>query len=316
MAGNNFRWVCTDRRTDVEILKEIAQADTSVVILSREDPTRLLAVRLIARKSFEKEIHLLEWPTDRQEFRWAQISNWPEELRLLVTDPSSFGLIAIFSLSRLQGAADPGVTSLRDWLLLRQCDGTGVFSIQTAEVPRLSPLGDSPRRILCPGGSSRLSDRLRTRIRNLAGIAFPANSPDVTALRAGLFQWHDALDESHECSQSIEGQGKHRAGDYWHAIMHRREPDYGNSKYWFRAVGRHPIFDELGRKAKPLIAAAAPEWQARLLKDGWNPFAFVDLCENVADGRNEAWVTLAEAIQELEMLLLLDSTYQDARRPA
>src|SRR5205085_9106705 len=60
---------------------------------------------------------------------------------------------------------------------------------------------------------------------------------DLIALQAGILQIGDHLTPSHEHSQSIEGQGKRQAGDYWHAINHRREPDYGNAKYWFRHVG-------------------------------------------------------------------------------
>src|SRR5262245_3674168 len=42
---------------------------------------------------------------------------------------------------------------------------------------------------------------------------------------AGLWLAHDFLDESHAISQEIETPD----GSYWHAIMHRREPDYWNS---------------------------------------------------------------------------------------
>jgi hypothetical protein len=28
---------------------------------------------------------------------------------------------------------------------------------------------------------------------------------------------------------------------FWHAIMHRREPDAANSKHWWRQVGTLPV---------------------------------------------------------------------------
>src|SRR5438067_362975 len=58
---------------------------------------------------------------------------------------------------------------------------------------------------------------------------------------SGLWLLHDFLDESHKISQEIETI----EGSYWHGIMHRREPDYGNARYWFRRVPKHDIFEPL-----------------------------------------------------------------------
>lgn len=135
----------------------------------------------------------------------------------------------------------------------------------------------------------------------------------ATALNAGLLLWHDYLDESHELAQSIEGEGENRLGDYWHAILHRREPDYANSKYWFRHVGRQPIFDELERKAVDILSASrSPEattWRDRLQsRAGWDPFAFVDLCEACARDESTELALVARRIQLAEMALLLEFT--------
>ena len=57
------------------------------------------------------------------------------------------------------------------------------------------------------------------------------------ACLCGLWLAHNYLDESHRISQEIENP----TGSFWHAIMHRREGDYSNSKYWFRRVGRQDV---------------------------------------------------------------------------
>jgi hypothetical protein len=60
------------------------------------------------------------------------------------------------------------------------------------------------------------------------------------ALLAGLWLWHDALDESHAISQGIETP----AGSFWHAIMHRREGDFSNAKYWYARCHNHPALPD------------------------------------------------------------------------
>jgi hypothetical protein len=145
------------------------------------------------------------------------------------------------------------------------------------------------------------------------------SEPDRIALAAGIWQMNGFLNRSHELAQSIEGKGGNRTGDYWHAIMHRREPDYSNAKYWFRRVGQHGIHPFLARDAGDILAACcsadAPRWRSALTGRGgqkWDALAFVDLCEKVAAGRDDELSLGARKIQLIEMVLLLSSTYHDA----
>lgn len=138
------------------------------------------------------------------------------------------------------------------------------------------------------------------------------NTPDFAAIQAGLLLWLDELEPSHSYSQSVQFTGKHRAADYWHAIMHRREPDYGNSKYWFRQVGEHPIFPELALQASRVAAELEiAQTFAQPAEQRWNPAAFVDFCSNCTAGSPTD--LLARRTQAIEMILLLRQTLTDAR---
>jgi hypothetical protein len=122
---------------------------------------------------------------------------------------------------------------------------------------------------------------LRPRIAQAAAALPPACA-------AGLWLLFDFLDESHAISQEDEGNPDR---DFWHAIMHRREPDAGNSKYWWRRVGAHPVLVQLREQASALgYTFTTPE-------------AFVDYCEKVR-GSGSAEEEVAKRVQQLEWRLL------------
>jgi hypothetical protein len=112
---------------------------------------------------------------------------------------------------------------------------------------------------------------------------------------SGLWLLHDFLDESHSISQDLPST----TGSYWHAIMHRREPDAANSKYWWRQVGSHPVLE--------LLKTEAPTIGFKFT----NPPDFVDLCERVR-GSGSADEDLAKRVQLLEWQLLFDWCFTKA----
>ena len=126
------------------------------------------------------------------------------------------------------------------------------------------------------------------------------------ACLAGLWLLHDFLDESHRISQGLHG----REGSYWHGMMHRREGDYANAKYWFRRVGAHPIHETLKLRARGLLRDAAEEAAQLPSRSGWDPSVFVDLCEAACAGGNGA--EPCRKIQQQEWQLLFDFCYRRA----
>jgi hypothetical protein len=130
---------------------------------------------------------------------------------------------------------------------------------------------------------------------------------------AAVWLVHDFLDESHAISQGIDTP----SGSFWHGILHRREGDYSNAKYWFRHVGRLEVFEFLGQRAGELAAirgdAKAVE---KLTPDGvWDPFAFVDMCQEVVRNGSKH-VDLCLDIQQVEWELLFDYCYRAAMNKA
>ena len=126
---------------------------------------------------------------------------------------------------------------------------------------------------------------------------------------AGAWLVNDFLDESHMISQGVETT----SGSFWHGIMHRREGDFSNAKYWFRRVGAHEALHALG----PLIAELTQEQNAEGLarriapRGEFDPFAMVDACQAaLRSGGDE--LEFCRAVQRAEWEVLFDHCYRRA----
>ncbi len=230
------------------------------------------------------------------------------EARLLADLPPALVVLGCSSLSlRPLAIARPvGATTHGDAVIQGLLSATSVrFVVATNATPSRSPL--------TPGSATawnRWRSLLWQRVVERFGLK---DRVTRTALEAGLRLIHDDLDGSHRCSQSIEGEGPAHTGDYWHAILHRREPDYGNSRYWFHHVGNHPIFPKLCAEWLSLGAAPdpAPRVTAAAKSGHWNPAAFVDSCETAA-GIPPIQRALLEEMQYCELLHLLAWSWHEA----
>lgn len=122
-------------------------------------------------------------------------------------------------------------------------------------------------------------------------------------LRSAALFWHDHLDASHAISQNIETGD----GSWLHGLMHRREPDYANAKYWFGRVGRHQAFPKIAPRLAALLHNDRGGLAERLIDKGeWKPFAFIDECERAEQGGDATLTAVLQQIQAAEFDVLVE----------
>ncbi len=191
--------------------------------------------------------------------------------------------------------------------------GYAMSDFQPADYgPVLAPLvsGDRCRALDAGSADEPLRRALQLATVDAAFAQSPVADREMAACTiAGVWLVHDFLDESHAISQNVETP----TGAFWHGVMHRREGDYSNSKYWFRRVGAHETLAALDEHVAPLAAAAATvEWARRLLVGGrYDPFAMVDACQNAVRTVG-AEADFYRRVQQVEWELLFDYSYRRA----
>lgn len=116
-------------------------------------------------------------------------------------------------------------------------------------------------------------------------------------IQSAALLWHDQLDKSHDLSQDIPCAD----GSFLHGIMHRREPDYSNAKYWFNRVGTHPVYPEILNRVTQLVAGTSLENLAGIK---WDAAAMVDAVSSARVGTDEYMIL--QQIQRVEFEFLLE----------
>jgi hypothetical protein len=180
-----------------------------------------------------------------------------------------------------------------------------------SEVNRLSEVG--------PGRSSLrfapLNKALRSVVKTLGLTDYGQK-----CVEAGILLHHDFLEESHEVSQTLEGIGNPRTADYWHGIMHRREPDAGNASYWFRRVGSHPALQSLGRnlitwleelQSSSAVLQLAESVLSRTM--AVDPYRLIELSQSALKTPGSDIELTVKHIQNLEVFNLLTFSLENDR---
>ncbi|VTS05988.1 hypothetical protein [Tuwongella immobilis] len=154
-------------------------------------------------------------------------------------------------------------------------------------------LDQLPLMPLGPGKPLRAFHAAISALRPETDFPTARDADHAQAALAGLWLAFNFESESHAISQDLPNA----TGSFWHGILHRREPDAWNAKYWFRQVGNHPVIAQL--------RAQSPALGYRYT----TPEAFVDFVEQVRD-TNSANEALAQRIQKLEWQLLFAWSFQ------
>ena len=167
-------------------------------------------------------------------------------------------------------------------------------------------------------------------------FAFPIISvPAAYACLAGLWLWLDGLSESHEIAQknpadlarflhqtpsktglevqSVGSMGRDKVQKmqqledttaslaFWHAIMHRREGDFSNAKYWYARCRHHPALAPIAAAGRSIITHTGERaGLARLVRVEWDPAAFVDVVEAIHHNPQDPLYPTAVALQQAE----------------
>jgi hypothetical protein len=119
-------------------------------------------------------------------------------------------------------------------------------------------------------------------------------------VRGGLLYALDALEPAHVIFQEAHGD----LGSYWHGMMHRREADFDNARYWFRRAGVLPFFDRLHSAASEVSPDMARQ-------SNWDPYLFTGQCEQARHGAEEL-VGEMRNLQRIEFDAIFDYCWRQS----
>src|SRR5687767_3386004 len=120
----------------------------------------------------------------------------------------------------------------------------------------------------------KLSDQFREMPDTaLAGGREITHPQKFALVRGGVLYALDEIDAAHRIFQEESSS----EGSYWHGMMHRREGDFDNARYWFRRAGTLPTFQRMHEAAH----GASPTMSRQ---ETWDPYLLTGLCEQARFG--------------------------------
>jgi hypothetical protein len=119
-------------------------------------------------------------------------------------------------------------------------------------------------------------------------------------VRGGLLYALDDLSGCHEFFQNVTGD----LVAYWHGMMHRREADFDNARYWFRRAGVLPFFNTLYSRVAEVSTDTAKQ-------TSWDPYLFTGECEQNRFGADSEEASLAR-LQRAEFDAVFDYSWRQA----
>ena len=167
------------------------------------------------------------------------------------------------------------------------------------EVARVLGLDGGGQRLLpltCAGCSST---EARKELKKTSPAALFPSAIEPRAAMAGMWLYFSCFEEAHQ----IASEGSTTECELWHAILHRQEPDSGNSAYWFRKAGPHSAFSKISQAAIQILEQH-PDAEFRTGK--WDPFAFIAFCERARLQPGTVQERAALEIQRAEWQILFD----------
>ncbi|HEY4329282.1 MAG TPA: hypothetical protein VGN88_06075, partial [Phycisphaerae bacterium] len=124
----------------------------------------------------------------------------------------------------------------------------------------------------------------------------------------GLWLLADDLDKAHKICQEVPTSH----GSAWHAIVHRREGDFWNSKYWWhRAAGIkwRGLADHLPESLATVPGQATAAVMRSLSGPAYDPSIIVDLVEANAARPTPEMTAALVIVQRVEWLALFEECW-------